>query len=235
MSHKVLIIIPAYNEELVIGRVIEAIFAQPEPVDVVVINDGSRDNTAKVASEAGAKVITLPTNLGIGGAMQTGYRYAFQNHYDVAVQLDADGQHDPSDLAAVLRPVLDGTVDMAVGSRYVVQTNYRSSTMRRVGMVILASAVRFILGYPVHDTTSGYRAVNRRVIRLFANWYPTDYPEPESLVYLHRNGFRIQEVSVSMHERGAGQSSITPFKSMYYMIKVLLSILINAVRARGSH
>lgn len=236
VKERILVIIPAYNEAAVIDQVISDIHRQSLPVDVVVINDGSRDNTEEVARKAGAKVITLPTNLGIGGAMQTGYRFAAQNGYDIAVQLDADGQHDPRDLQTVVGPLLAGEpVDMVVGSRYVEETSYKSSVMRRLGMIILAAAVRILLGYPVHDTTSGYRAVNRRVIELFANWYPTDYPEPEALVYLHRNGFRIREVSVSMRERGAGKSSITPIKSAYYMIKVLLSLLMNALRTRQVH
>lgn len=233
MTPRILIIIPAYNEEQVIGQVISDIHQQQSTADILVVNDGSRDRTAEVAKAHGARVVTLPNNLGIGGAVQTGYRYAAHYGYDIAVQIDADGQHDPADLQKVLGPLLSGQpVDMVVGSRYVEQTAYKSSAMRRIGMIVLASTVRLLLGYPVKDTTSGYRAVNRAVIELFARWYPTDYPEPEALVYLHRQGFRIQEVSVSMKERGAGQSSITPFKSAYYMIKVLLSLVMNAVRAK---
>ncbi len=229
---RILVIIPAYNEEHVIGGVIREISNQPVPVDVLVINDGSRDKTAQAAERAGAKVITLPTNLGIGGAVQTGYRFAERYGYDIAVQLDGDGQHNPLDLARVIAPVAEGTVDMAVGSRYVERTAYKSTTMRRTGMVVLAFMVRLILGYSVKDTTSGYRAVNRKVIQLFSRRYPTDYPEPESIIYLHRFGFRIKEVSVSMRERETGKSSITPFKSIYYMVKVLLSMGMNAIRSR---
>lgn len=229
---RILIIIPAYNEGQVIAGVVEEIHRQSMALDVLVVNDGSRDNTAQMAESAGAIVITLPTNLGIGGAVQTGYRYAEQYGYDIAVQLDGDGQHNPQDLINVISPVLNGSVDMAVGSRYVAKTAYKSSTMRRIGMIVLSGTVRLILGYPVKDTTSGYRAVNRRIIELFSHHYPTDYPEPESLVFLHRNGYRIREVSVDMREREAGRSSITPFKSMYYMIKVLLSMGINAIRSR---
>ncbi|MCL6445333.1 MAG: glycosyltransferase family 2 protein [Alicyclobacillus sp.] len=228
-----MIIIPAYNEEKVIGQVIADIRRHRSDVDVLVVNDGSRDGTEAAAKSAGARVVTLPNNLGIGGAVQTGYRYAAQYGYDIAVQIDADGQHDPADLDKVIAPLLAGEpVDMVVGSRYVERTQYRSSAMRRVGMIVLAGTVRLILGYPVKDTTSGYRAVNRSVIELFARWYPTDYPEPETLVYLHRQGFRVKEVSVDMKERSAGRSSITPLKSAYYMIKVLLSLVMNAVRAR---
>lgn len=233
MKPRILIIIPAYNEAEVVGNVIRNIYRTNDGVDVLVVNDGSRDNTAAVAHAAGARVITLPANLGIGGAVQTGYRYAHQYDYDIAVQLDADGQHDPADLPLVLSPLLSRErVDMVVGSRYVERTDYKSSPMRRMGMIVLASAVRMILGYSVKDTTSGYRAVSRSVIELFARWYPTDYPEPEALVYLHRHGFRIKEVSVTMRDREAGQSSITPFKSAYYMIKVLLSLYMNAVRTK---
>ncbi|MBX5436616.1 MAG: glycosyltransferase family 2 protein [Alicyclobacillaceae bacterium] len=232
---RILVIIPAYNEEPVVGNVVRAIFRHRSDVDVLVVNDGSQDRTAEVAAQAGARVVTLPVNLGIGGAMQTGYRYAAQFGYDIAVQLDADGQHDPADLDRVLGPLLAGEpVDMVVGSRYVERTSYRSTAFRRLGMVILAAVVRLILGYPVKDTTSGYRAVNRRVIELFAHWYPTDYPEPEAIVYLHRNGYRIREVAVAMREREAGRSSITPFRSVYYMVKVLLGMLMNTLRS-GNH
>ncbi|GGJ09972.1 glycosyl transferase family 2 [Alicyclobacillus cellulosilyticus] len=231
MRPRILIIIPAYNEAAVIGKVIAEIRRQPQPVDVLVVNDGSTDDTAHVAAQAGARVITLPVNLGIGGAVQTGYRYAARYGYDIAVQLDADGQHDPADLPKLLAPLLAGEpVDLVVGSRYVEQTPYRSTVMRRLGMIVLAAVVRLLVGYPIKDTTSGYRAANRSVIELFARWYPTDYPEPESLVYLHKHGFRIREVSVHMRERGGGRSSITPFRSMYYMVKVLLSLLMNAAR-----
>lgn len=234
MTARVLVIIPAFNEAAVIASVIADVLQQRPPVDILVIDDGSTDGTAHAASTAGARVVTLPVNLGIGGAMQTGYRYAAQYDYDIAVQLDADGQHDPHDLATLLAPLQNGEpVDMVVGSRYVTRTNYRSTAMRRVGMVVLAAAVRAILGYAVKDTTSGYRAVNRQVIARFANWYPTDYPEPEALVYLHRQGFRIREVSVTMRERSGGQSSITPIRSVYYMIKVLLSLMMNVLRAKG--
>ncbi|MCL6549303.1 MAG: glycosyltransferase family 2 protein [Alicyclobacillus sp.] len=236
LNPRILIIVPAYNEEAAVGGVIRSIFRHRPDADVLVVNDGSRDRTAEVAAEAGARVITLPVNLGIGGAMQTGYRYAAQYGYDIAVQLDADGQHDPSDLGRVLAPLLSGAeVDMVVGSRYVERTSYRSTAFRRAGMIILAAVVRIILGYPVKDTTSGYRAVNRRVIELFAHWYPTDYPEPEAIVYLHRNGYRILEVPVSMREREAGRSSITPFRSAYYMIKVLLSMLMNTLRSGSAN
>lgn len=229
---RILVIIPAYNEERAIGAVVREVLTQATSVDVLVVNDGSYDHTAEAAAEAGATVITLPANLGIGGAVQTGYRYAAQYGYDIAVQLDGDGQHNPADLQRVVDPVLHGEVDMAVGSRYVERTTYRSSIMRRIGMVVLSSVTRLILGYPVKDTTSGYRAANRALIELFSRRYPSDYPEPESLVYLHRHGFRVREVSVDMRSREVGKSSITPFRSMYYMIKVLLSMWMNAIRSR---
>ena len=229
-NNKVLVIIPAYNEELSLPGVIAGIrkFAV---LDVVVINDGSEDETSKVARAAGAKVIDLPFNLGIGGAVQTGYLFAFKSGYDVAVQVDADGQHNPEDLPHIIEPVLRGEADMVVGSRFVESTGYKTPLARKMGMLIFSAVVSFINGQSLKDTTSGYRAVSKRVIEFFVDNYPTDYPEVEALVLLKKNGFTIKEVPVTMAAREHGQSSITPLKSVYYMIKVLLAIFMNILRA----
>ncbi|MTV49974.1 glycosyltransferase [Heliobacillus mobilis] len=230
---KVLIIIPAYNEQNSIPTVLRKIQALPEQYDIVVINDGSKDNTSLAArSVNGVTVIDLPHNLGIGGAMQTGYIFAHRRGYDIAVQVDADGQHNPDDLPRLLAPLIRGDVNMTVGSRYVEKTAYRSTIMRRLGMVIFSLVVSLITGQKFTDTTSGYRAVDREIIAFYGRNYPTDYPEVEALVLLKRAGFRIAEVSVGMDARQAGTSSITPLKSIYYMIKVLLAILINVVRPK---
>ncbi|MBC9786066.1 glycosyltransferase family 2 protein [Heliobacterium chlorum] len=230
---KVLIIIPAYNEQNSIPTVLRKIQALPEHYDIVVINDGSKDNTSQAARDVGSvTVIDLPHNLGIGGAMQTGYIFAHRRGYDIAVQVDADGQHNPDDLPRLLAPLLRGDVNMTVGSRYVEKTAYRSTIMRRLGMVIFSLVVSLITGQKFTDTTSGYRAVDREIIAFYARNYPTDYPEVEALVLLKRAGFRIAEVSVGMDARQAGTSSITPVKSIYYMIKVLLAIMINVVRPK---
>lgn len=227
-----LVIIPALNEERSVANVIDSILSAASDVDIVVISDGSTDRTATVARKAGAFVIELPVNLGIGGAMQTGYRFARDNGYAFAVQIDADGQHDPADLPKLLAHARNGEADMILGSRYIEKTAYRSSRSRRVGMLLLAVLVRLAVGYPIKDTTSGYRVVNRRVIELFSTSYPYDYPEVEVLVLLHRHKLRVLEVPVEMKERQAGSSSITMFKSAYYMLKVSLAILLEVLRGR---
>ncbi|WP_418792018.1 glycosyltransferase family 2 protein [Phosphitispora sp. TUW77] len=227
---RVLVIIPAFNEERnlpgIIGRVRE--FAG---IDVIVINDGSEDATSAVARAAGAKVIDLPFNLGIGGAVQTGYLFAHKNDYDVAIQVDADGQHNPEDLLRIIGPVISGEADMVLGSRYVAKTGYKTPFARKIGMLVFSTVVSLINKQPLKDTTSGYRAVSKRVIRFFVDNYPTDYPEVEALVLLKKSGFSIKEVPVTMAPREYGKSSITPIKSIYYMIKVLLAIFMNLLRA----
>lgn len=227
-----LVIIPALNEEKTVGAVIRSILDAAEEVDIVVISDGSTDRTPEVAASAGAYVISLTVNLGIGGAVQTGYRYARENGYLYAIQIDADGQHDPADLPRLLAEARRGDADMILGSRYVQKTAYRSSTSRRMGMILLAAFVRMAVGYAIKDTTSGYRVVNRRTIELFSGQYPLDYPEVEVLVLLHRYKMTVREVAVEMKERQAGVSSITMFKSMYYMFKVSLAILLEVLRGR---
>ena len=227
-----LVIIPALNEEKTVGGVIGSILDAAQEVDIVVVSDGSTDRTAEVAAAAGAYVISLTVNLGIGGAVQTGYRYAKQKGYLYAVQIDADGQHDPADLPRLLAEARMGDADMILGSRYVQKTAYRSSTSRRMGMVLLAAFVHMAVGYAIKDTTSGYRVVNRRTIELFSSQYPMDYPEVEVLVLLHRYKMRVREVAVEMKERQAGVSSITMIKSMYYMFKVSLAILLEVLRGR---
>lgn len=234
MQHRVLIIIPAYNEEHAIIGTIQSLRATGLPVDIVVIDDGSRDRTAAMVEEMGVGLISLPYNLGIGGAVQTGYRYAYRHGYDVAVQLDADGQHDPSDLPALLAELERSGAGMVVGSRFCVDTGYKAPLSRRIGMVFFAFLVSRIAGYRITDTTSGYRAAGRQVITLFAEWYPSDYPEVEALVYLNKKGIRIREVPVTMKERQGGTSSITMMRGIYYMIKVTLAILVSLLQ-RGEH
>ncbi|MDA8442087.1 MAG: glycosyltransferase family 2 protein [Peptococcaceae bacterium] len=229
---KTLIIIPAYNEELSIGNVSKEIMQAYPNASVLVVNDGSEDKTSMIAGKAGAKVINLPVNLGIGGAVQTGYRYAAQNDYDIAVQLDADGQHDPNDLEILLKPIICGEADFVLGSRFVEKGNYRAPITRRLGIVFFSIVVSIICGKTFKDTTSGYRAASKEIIKLFAHTYPTDYPEVESLVMLNREGFRIKEVAVSMRHRSTGRSSITPVRSVYYMVKVLLALLMSISRPK---
>ncbi|HEY2073935.1 MAG TPA: glycosyltransferase family 2 protein [Gaiellaceae bacterium] len=224
-------IVPALDEELTIPGVIDELRAFDPGMDVVVVDDGSVDRTAAVAAAKGARVLRLPFNLGIGGAVQTGFRFAFENGYDIAVRVDGDGQHDPSELARVIEPVLRGTADIAVGSRFAGDANgYRSSRTRRIGIRILATVVSRIVGQRVTDTTSGFQALNRQGIALFARDYPHDYPEVEATVMVFRHRLRLVEVPVSMRERGGGRSSITTLRSIYYMVKVLLAIFVGLFR-----
>ncbi|MGZ4383010.1 MAG: glycosyltransferase family 2 protein [Gaiellaceae bacterium] len=223
-------IVPALNEEGAIGAVIDEIRAFDPGFDIVVVDDGSTDRTAARAAERGAFVLRLPFNLGIGGAVQTGYRFAFERGYDLAVQIDGDGQHDPSQLPAIVAPVLDDEADFVVGSRFSASGGFRSSFLRRLGIRIFAVTVSAIARQRLTDTTSGFRAVNRRGIALFASDYPHDYPEVESTVVAVKHRLRIAEVPVLMRERAAGRSSITAFGSVYYMAKVLLALLVSVFR-----
>ena len=226
----ILVIIPAYNEADSIGGVISRVRTSAPDADIVVIDDGSTDATAAIAQEAGALVVSLPHNLGIGGAVQTGYVFAAEMGYDIAVQVDGDGQHDPSEITEIVAPLLAGQADVVIGSRYIEDRGYITPFLRQVGIFVLASIVSLIIRQRVTDTTSGFRAVNRRVIEFCAREYPRDYPEPESVVLFRRAGFRVREIPVTMNPRYGGQSSITPWRSFYYMVKVLLAILIGLLR-----
>lgn len=228
---KVLIIIPAYNEENAIRDVIYDIREHVPDADLVVINDGSTDDTEQIALSCGAKVLTVPFNVGIGGGMQIGYIYAKQIGYDYAVQMDADGQHRAADLPGLLERAHN--YDLMIGSRFVEETEYRSSPMRRLGILFFSWLVTFMTGQKFTDTTSGFRVAGSRAIALFADYYPTDYPEVESIIYLKRRGCRITESRVNMRQRETGRSSITPVRSVYYMIKVTLSVFMSAVRYRN--
>jgi glycosyltransferase involved in cell wall biosynthesis len=227
---KRLAIVPSLNEEETVGRVIDEIRAFDPGFDIVVVDDGSTDRTAGIAADRGAHVLRLPFNLGIGGAVQTGYRFAFERGYDVAVQIDGDGQHDPSQLPAILEPVLNGQADLCVGSRFAGGNGYRSSFTRRLGIRVFASVVSAVVRQKVTDTTSGFRAVNRKGIALFAADYPHDYPEVEATVMCVKHKLRLHEVPVEMRERGGGASSITAVRSIYYMTKVLLAIFVGLFR-----
>jgi glycosyltransferase involved in cell wall biosynthesis len=231
LSHRRRIaIVPALNEQECIGDVIEEIRAFDPGFEVVVVDDGSVDRTAAVAAARGAHVLRLPFNLGIGGAMQTGYRYAWEQGYDLAVQIDGDGQHDPKQLPAILGPVLDGDADMVVGSRFAGTGGYRAPLFRRLGILLFARTISLVARQKVTDTTSGFRAVNRLGIGLFARDYPHDYPEVESTVMVVRHRLRLTEVPVEMRPRAAGRSSINASRSVYYMVKVLLAVFVGLFR-----
>src|SRR5207245_637047 len=223
-------IVPAFNEEASVGRVIDEIRAFDPGFEIAVVDDGSIDRTAGIAADRGVHVIRLPFNLGIGGAMQTGFRYAFEHGFDVAVQIDGDGQHDPSELPKLLGPLREGDADMVVGSRFLGPRSYRAPFFRRVGIAVFAWTISLVARRRVTDTTSGFRAVNRRGIALFAADYPHDYPEVEATVMSVKHKLRLREVPVEMRERGGGASSITALRSIYYMTKVLLAIFVGLFR-----
>lgn len=223
---KTLIIIPAYNEAGNIVKFIGTLRNDYPQYDYVIINDGSEDNTGKICAERGYNVVNLPINLGIGGAVQTGYKYAYKHDYDVAVQMDGDGQHDPQFLDGMLKLIESGQADIVVGSRFVNKEGFQSSATRRTGINILSFLGWIFTGVRLKDITSGYRMVNKHMIKIYANDYPADYPEPEAMVMASVHGCKLVEYPVVMRERESGKSSINLKKSVYYMIKVSLAMFI---------
>ncbi len=233
-SSRHLAVVPAYNESGTVATVVRAIREAEPDFDVLVIDDGSTDDTAKAAAAAGARVVRHPFNLGIGGAVQSGFSYALDNGYDFLVQVDGDGQHDPTEIGKLSAAMEEEPqVDMVCGSRFITkERDYVAPISRRTGIHIFAFVLSRIVGQRVTDPTSGFRLYNRRAISLFAHDYPHDYPEVEAVLMLHFHRLRAREVAVRMFQRGGGVSSINSGKSAYYMIKVLLAIFIGLVRAR---
>lgn len=227
---KKIAIIPAYNEQDSIVKTVTDLQKKAPNFDYIIINDCSKDNTMDICREHGLKVLNLPINLGIGGAVQTGYLYAYQHNYDVAVQFDGDGQHDAAYLEAMSEVLEKEQIDMVIGSRFITKEGFQSSGLRRVGIRYFAFLTKLLFGQEITDATSGMRMCNRKVMELFIKDYPRDYPEPESVARLLRHKCRIKEIPVVMHEREAGVSSISLKKSGYYMIKVSLAILIERLR-----
>jgi glycosyltransferase involved in cell wall biosynthesis len=228
---RVLAIVPAYNEADSIEHVVKALREHLPTCDVVVVDDGSTDATSRQVPRD-ATLIRLPFNLGIGGAMQTGYRYAQLHNYDVAVQVDADGQHPPAEARRVIQELLDSDADLVIGSRFLDPEvkDYHQTASRMAGIQFLGGLIRLLTGKLVTDCTSGLRAANHRVIKAYASWYPDDYPEPEVVLLLHRAGFRIRELQVHMEQRSTGVSSISFWRGVFYVIKVSVSLLLDTIR-----
>ena len=223
---KKLVIIPAYNEEASIVNTVQDILDHAPGFDYVVINDCSKDRTLQCCRENGLNVIDLPVNMGIGGGIQTGYRYAVEHGYDVAVQFDGDGQHDASYLQAMADRLERDDLDMVIGSRFIENEGFQSTGLRRFGINFFKFLIKLLYGGTITDATSGMRMCSRRVMEEFSMDYPQDYPEPETVARLLRKKYKVREIPVVMRERSAGTSSINPAKSVYYMIKVSLAILV---------
>ena len=235
-KQKVLLIIPAYNEEESILNVVNKIYNYNKEnntkYDIVVINDGSKDNTEKILCENNINHIKLINNLGIGGAVQTGYKYALENDYDIAVQFDGDGQHDIRYVRDVIKPITDNDANMVIGSRFIDKSTskFKSSKARQMGIKMISFFIKLVTSKKIYDTTSGFRAVDKGLIKKFSNSYPVEYPEPVSTTEILKMGYKVKEVAVSMNERENGISSIRMWKNCYYMINVILYILVIGIR-----
>ena len=235
---KVILIIPAYNEEENILKVYNKINEYNSKnefnLDYVVINDGSKDNTLKILRENNINHINLIHNLGIGGAVQTGYKYAYENNYDIAVQFDGDGQHDISYVEKICRSIIEGEADMCIGTRYLdkKESKFQSTFMRRLGKNIISVMINICCKQKITDPTSGFRAASKIIIEMFAKSYPTEYPEPESTVAVLLNGYKVKELPVSMNERVGGKSSISVWKSVDYMFKVSMAVIIDSINLK---
>ena len=227
---KKIAIIPAYNERDSIVETIRNLKENAPDFDYIIINDCSRDDTMDICKYHDLNVINLPVNLGIGGAVQTGYLYAFNHNYDVAVQFDGDGQHDASYLERMVDLLVEKELDMVIGSRFIENKGFQSSGIRRIGIKYFTFLIHLLFGQRITDATSGMRLCNRKTMSLFMKEYPRDYPEPESVARLLRQKYKVEEIPVIMHERVAGVSSISLSKSAYYMIKVSLAIFIERLR-----
>lgn len=224
---KALIIIPAYNEAENIVQTVWDVKSCARKIDMIVINDCSTDATREVLKRNQIPYIDLPINLGIGGGVQTGYRYALEHEYDIAIQFDGDGQHDARYLEDLIAPIESGQADVVIGSRFIEKEGFQSTGLRRLGINFLSGLIHILCGVKVRDVTSGMRAVNRRMIEQFAADYAQDYPEPEALLAAGLAGARVMEVPVQMRERQGGVSSINPIRSVYYMIKVSLALILS--------
>jgi glycosyltransferase involved in cell wall biosynthesis len=222
---KVLVIVPAHNEEKSIGATLEEIKEKAPFVDIIVVNDGSTDATVEIAQQHRVKVLNLPINLGIGGAVQTGFKYAMLKSYDIAIQIDADGQHDPSYIGSLIQPLVEGRADIVIGSRYLDKDPIEAPLIRHIGIKYFSWLTSILIGYKITDCTSGYRALNSRAIEYFSNNYPVDFPDAEALIMAHKAGLKIVEVPVKFRKRSAGKSSLRSIRLLYYPPKETLAII----------
>lgn len=229
-EHKLLAIIPAYNESGTIGKVIESIRVACPNADILVINDGSKDKTSDAARKNGVTVLDMPLNMGIGVAVQNGILYAARKGYDTLVRLDGDGQHNPSQIKDLLHPIHTGEADFVIGSRLLSSEGYRATGLRSIGVKLLSTVVTSVIGQKITDPTSGFHALNRNAIEFFAEEYPPDYPEVESIILAKKAGLNIKEVPVAMSPRTEGVSSIDFTRAMYYMMEVLVSTFVSVFR-----
>jgi len=227
---RVLVIVPAFNEEASIGGVIGDLRTNFPGGDILVVNDGSLDSTSEIVKGLGVNIIDLPYNLGIGGAVQTGFLYALTEGYDAAIQFDGDGQHHADQVERILKPFLSGSADLVVGSRFLSEAGFTSSVQRRIGSKILSYVVSAIVGRRITDTTSGFRVYSRKTLEFFSSVYPEDYPEVEAFILARKKGLRIVEVPSEIGPRTGGKSSITFSQAFYYMVKVLLAILVDLLK-----
>ncbi len=227
---KKLVVIPAYNESENIVNTVKDILDNAPDYDYVVINDCSTDHTLEVLKSNNINYLNLPINLGIGGAVQTGYKYALENDYDYVVQFDGDGQHDAKSLKTMEKELENESADMVIGSRFINNQGFQSSRMRRIGIAFFTVLIKWLTRQKITDPTSGLRMINHKVLALFAADYPSDYPEPETAVSVLKKGYRVKEVPVIMRERQGGESSINFWKSGWYMIKVTLAILFVSIK-----
>ena len=231
MKNNILIVIPAYNEEKTIGSVIKGISNVAQTSDIAVINDGSSDRTETVARDAGAFVINLPFNLGYGAALQSGFKYAVRHGYRYAIQMDGDGQHNPSSLISLVNEIEKNNADVVIGSRFLGDNNYNAPAFRKIGMKIFSIITNFITGQKFTDPTSGYRAINNDILKFYSNdIYPVDYPDADVIIMLHQAGFRIMEIPVDMNPSLTGKSMHSGLKPIYYLFKMMLSIFVTLLR-----
>ncbi len=234
---KIAVIVPAYNEEKSIEAVVQSINIaskeSPIPLQAVVVNDGSKDKTKEIINRLDCVALNLPINLGIGGAVQCGYKYALENKFSYAVQVDGDGQHPPKEIKRLYEHMIKENLDVCIGSRFIENKGFQSTFIRRVGINYFKWLNKLLTGWTITDNTSGLRLINKDALKVVNNYYPDDYPEPEAIILFYKNGLRVGELAVLMEERQGGESSIGPFASVYYMIKVSLAIFFTFIKGNN--